>query len=319
MVGMKNSATVVTEFNTFSGKEPFSLSIGAFDGVHLGHQQIIKRAIDLAKNENLKSGVLTFEPHPQEVLIENPPKRLNDISLKTEYIKEMNPDYLMYMRFDKKLSMVSAEDFIKLLLTKINLKYVVVGENFKFGNKATGTTDALTKLGLKFGFTVEVVPLLNIADWQVSSTLIRELLSRGNIEDPSLLLGRHPLIRGDVVHGTGRGKKLGFPTINIFPFNPGAVPADGVYGGIVTIKDGEKYKAAISIGKNPTFADSKAVAIEAFIIDFNDRQLYGQTVDIEIHFFVRGQLKFWKPEYLAVQIMKDVKRISEADFLFALF
>lgn len=316
---MKNSATIVTNFNSFSSNEPFILSIGAFDGVHLGHQQIIKGAVDLAQKENFKSGVLTFEPHPQEVLLKNPPKRINDVSLKTKYIKEMNPDYLIYIKFDKNLSMVSAEEFIKLLLSKINLKHGVVGENFKFGHKASGSITSLIELGSKYGFGVTVLPLLNIADWQVSSTLIRKLLSDGDIENPSLLLGRRPVIRGKVIHGTGRGKKLGFPTINISPFNPGSVPADGVYGGIVVISDSEKYKAAVSIGSNPTFADGKDRAVEAFIIDYNGEQLYGQVVDLEIHFFIRGQIKFWKPEYLAVQIAKDVRSVNDADFLYALF
>lgn len=302
--------TLVKNFEGIKKGIPLSICIGVFDGVHLGHKEIVNNAIEIGRSDDIKTGVLTFEPYPEEVLTEKPPKRLTDLSLKASFIEELSPDYLIYMRFDADLSKKEPEDFIQFILNKINLRHVVVGANFRFGHKASGNTSDLKELGIKYGFTVDIVDLLNVDGLSVSSTLIRKMLAGKQVEKASKLLGRPPVIRGDIGYGSGEGREFGFPTINIFPFNPGSVPANGVYSGSAFVA-GQVFKAAISIGNKPTFNGANQV-IEAHLLDYEGGGLYGKLVDLEIESFVRDQIKFGSKEELVSQIAKDIQGIRDS-------
>lgn len=303
--------TLVKNFEDITEGTPLSIAIGVFDGVHLGHKEIIKQAIEIGRAENIKTAVLTFEPYPEEVLLNDPPKRLTDLGLKASLIREMGPDYLIYMRFDKDVAKIEPEDFIISMSEHINLRHVVVGANFRFGHKASGNTDDLEAFGKKYGFTVDIIPLFKKNGLTVSSTVIREMLANRQIEEAAELLGNAPVIRGDIVHGSGQGKELGFPTVNIFPFNPGAVPEDGVYAGRAYVGD-NAYKAAISIGNKPTFGGSEKV-VEAHLLGHEGTDLYGEIIDLELLRYIRGQQRFESKEALVDQIADDVAAIREMD------
>lgn len=300
--------TLIRNFQDISKGTPLSISIGVFDGVHLGHREIIKKAIEIGRAENIKTAVLTFEPYPEEVLLDDPPRRLSDLSLKASFIQDLGPDFLIYMRFDLEVAKIEPEDFIVAISEHINLRHVVVGANFRFGHKASGHTDDLQAFGEKYGFTVDIVPLFKKDDLTVSSTAIREMLADRQIEEAAKLLGRYPMIRGDIVYGSGKGKELGFPTVNIFPFNPGSVPGDGVYAGRAYI-GGQIYKAAISVGNKPTFGGTETV-VEAHLIGHDGSDLYGGIIDLEILGYIRGQQRFESKDALAGQIANDVETIK---------
>lgn len=291
------------------------MCIGVFDGVHVGHREIISRAVGLAAQAGSQSVVLTFEPHPEEVFSDREVLRLSNADIKAQLIKKARPDFLVRLKFDADMASLEPEQFVDLLTENMDIQTIVIGANFHFGRKASGNTGTLDNLGKKYGFAVEVVPLLEVDGLPVSSTRIKETLAKGDIELAERLLGRKPFVSGRVIKGSGRGKKLGFPTINIEPENPASVPMDGVYGGYIRVngdrlsEDSRGIPCAISIGNQPTFSGKKR-SMEAHIIDF-DEDIYGDDVIIDFDYFLRNQKKFSSVDELVSQIQHDIHQITQ--------
>lgn len=280
--------------------------IGVFDGVHKGHQALIGRGRDLADELGCAVVVITFNPHPGRVLRpEGAPPELGSLTDRIAWIKEAGADEVIVMPFTPALAATTPEEFVRLALrTQTHARAVVVGDNFSFGAGATGNVDTLRELGARMGFTAESLMVTEGAE-NISSTRIRALLrDEGDVAGAARLLGRPYLIRGIVVHGDARGRDLGYPTANLAWSADLVVPADGVYAGWLLAR-GERLPAAISVGTNPQF-DGQEHRIEAYVIDRDDLDLYGQRVGIEFGHWLRGQETYPSTEEFVVQMGHDV-------------
>jgi riboflavin kinase/FMN adenylyltransferase len=286
------------------------VTIGVFDGVHRGHQQIIGRAVEKARELGLPAVVLTFDPHPSEVVRPGThPPVLTSQRYKAELLEGLGVDVMCVLPFTQEFSRLGPDEFVHAVLVEhLHATAVVVGENFRYGRKAAGDVAALTAAGRRFGFTVEGVPLQGSADTTWSSTYVRSLVDAGDVEGAAAALGREHRIEGVVVRGDQRGREIGYPTANLQPLPWTAVPADGVYAGRV-IRAGEQLPAAISIGTNPTFAGRER-RVEAFVLDFSG-DLYGEQVGLSFTARLRATLHFDDAAELVAQMDRDVERTRE--------
>ncbi|WP_031467340.1 bifunctional riboflavin kinase/FAD synthetase [Sciscionella sediminilitoris] len=293
------------------------LTIGVFDGVHLGHQSLLRRARELAAERGLPSVVLTFDPHPSEVVRPGShPAQLTTLRRKAELVEQLGIDVFCVLPFTPELQHLSPEVFVhELLVDKLHAAAVVVGANFTFGHKATGTVDTLRELGGKFGFSVEAAELLasrpnGDAGVTFSSTYIRSCIDAGDIAAAAAALGRPHRLDGIVVRGDGRGRELGFPTANFSLPRFAAVPADGIYAcWFGRAGSTERERAAVSVGTNPTFS-GKERRVEAFLLDGNE-DLYGQRVHLDFVARVRDMERFDSPEALIETMHEDTRRTAE--------
>jgi riboflavin kinase/FMN adenylyltransferase len=291
---------------------PRAVAIGSFDGVHTGHQKVIGSAVAAGARLGIRSAVVTFHPHPFEVLRpELAPPELSSLARKAALVEELGPDELVVIRFDTAFSQISADDFADHVLREaLGARHVSVGENFRYGHGARGTTETLRAEGGRLGFDVEVVPLFQSGGEPVSSSRIRGLLAAGAVEEAAALLGRPPWLEGAVVRGDGRGRGLGFPTANLSPLPRTPLPATGIYAGSAHLP-GSDHAAAISIGYNPTFTDSRdAVRIEAYLLDF-DRDIYGSPIRLHLTHRLRDELRFESVDALVEQLRRDVERVRQ--------
>ncbi|MFD4528905.1 bifunctional riboflavin kinase/FAD synthetase [Streptomyces sp. NPDC058470] len=291
------------------------VTIGSYDGVHRGHQLIIRHAVDHARDLGVPSVVVTFDPHPSEVVRPGShPPLLAPHHRRAELMAELGVDALLILPFTKEFSKLSPADFVaKVLVDKLHAKAVVEGPNFRFGHKAAGNVDFLREQGATYDFEVEVVDLCVTGDAgggePFSSTLTRRLVAEGDVEGAREILGRPHRVEGIVVRGAQRGRELGFPTANVETLPHTAIPADGVYAGWLHVA-GEAMPAAISVGTNPQF-DGTERTVEAYAIDRVGLDLYGLHVAVDFLAFVRGQARFDSIESLLVAIRDDVKRSLE--------
>jgi riboflavin kinase/FMN adenylyltransferase len=297
------------------------LTIGNFDGVHLGHQEIISTARNLADQRNSELVLMTFEPHPVAILNpEKAPGVLTPMILKKYLLNQFGVDCLVILESSYRILNLSPEAFIDEFLKSCKPAIVVEGEDFNFGYGRSGNIQILEELGEKFGFEVVVVPgkQINFADEQdarVSSTLIRHLLHKGKVADAAQALGRYYRLSGRTTPGKGKGRQLGFPTANIEPVNR-IIPAEGVYAGYVEITDTEeqlcqskeKIPAAFSIGRAKTFISEHPLLVEAHILEQEIEDLYGKYLAMDFVRFIRHQQKFDSPEQLSAQIAKDCQK-----------
>mgnify|MGYP000025785116 CR=1 FL=1 len=294
------------------GWGPSAVTIGKFDGVHLGHVEILRQLNDIASRRGLVSTVITFDRHPASLLA--PEQRPADI-LSTEdrlaLIDHQNIDASLVLAFDSELAALSPRDFVSvILLGKLNAQAVLVGHDFRFGDHASGDVSTLQALGAELGFDVVLIDDVAPADGvRISSSRIRELMASGDVAAAGELLGRLPRVNGEVVHGEKRGRELGFPTANLSQDATGLVPSDGVYAGWFI--DGEhRYPAAISVGTNPTFQGANKRTVEAFLLDQN-LDLYGHNVTIEFASHIRGMVAYTGVEPLIEQMHDDVRDTRE--------
>jgi len=282
------------------------VTIGVFDGVHLGHKHLISQLVGKAEQENLLSVVVTFRRHPQEVL--HPDTRLpflTSLAEREKLLKNEGVDIIIPLTFTAETSRLSARDFIGLLRKHLGMRGMVIGPDFALGKKREGNADALGKLGREMGFSVTVVPPVMIDGEIVSSTAIRKALSDGDVHRVRRLVGRGFSLRGPVVAGAGRGVALGFPTANL-DFGPEqALPADGVYASWVSIK-GKIFPAITNIGTNPTFGDKRR-AVEVYVVDYRG-DLYGSEIQVEFVERLREEKRFDNAEELKKQMAEDVKK-----------
>jgi len=285
------------------------LSIGNFDGVHLGHRHILSTARDIANaGGGVAQAVITFEPHPLTVLRPKlVPPRLTPPEFKQELLREAGVEFLCILPPEPEVLGLSAEKFWEILRDEIRAAWLVEGSTFRFGKGAAGSVDKLkiwtagTQTQLRVVDSVQVA-LLNLQVIPVSSSAIRFLLDTGRVRDAAIALGRPHRLIGTVVKGFERGRKLGFPTANLKCENL-QVPADGVYAGRCAI-DGRTYPAAVSIGSLPTFTEN-VYQIEAHLIDFNG-DLYGKSIGVELLDWLREQIKFSGIEALKSQLHRDI-------------
>ena len=285
---------------------PSVVGIGFFDGVHRGHQSIIRRAVRFAEESGTRSVVVTFDRHPMEVV--NPgsqPKLLMTLARRARVLGEQGVDLVVVLPFDDDLRHASAEDFVDhVLCGPLQAQRVVVGANFRFGHKAAGDVAVLADLGPSRGFASEGVTLLELDGTVISSTEIRAAVDRGDVERATRMLGRPHVVDGVVVRGDQRGAELGYPTANLQVDPRIAVPAPGIYAGVAALPGDRQAAAAISVGTNPTFGGAE-LRIEAFLLDF-DEDVYGVRCALDFRHRLRGQERYENIADLAAQIGRDV-------------
>jgi riboflavin kinase/FMN adenylyltransferase len=283
------------------------VTIGAYDGVHLGHRALIDRVKAMAADLGCHSAVVTFDRHPATVVRpESAPKLLTDLDQKLELLAETGVDYTVVVHFDQARSQESAEDFVReALVGCLAARAVVVGHDFHFGHGRRGNVPMLQAMGAELGFDVLGIMLVG-DDEPISSTRIRGLLSEGDVKEAAALLGRPHEVRGTVEQGDGRARDLGFPTANISVPAEVQLPAEGIYAGWYVHPDGARHLAAISLGRRPTFYDSTdAPLLEAHLLDFAG-DLYRQRARLQFGARLRGELKFDRVEDLVAQMDDDV-------------
>jgi riboflavin kinase/FMN adenylyltransferase len=283
------------------------VTIGVFDGVHRGHQEIIGHTVRLARDLGLASVVVTFDPHPAEVVRPGShPAVLTEANRKADLIEEIGVEVLCVIPFTVDFSHLSAETFVHdVLVEHLHASVVVVGENFRFGHKAAGDVALLERLGRRFGFTVEGAPLVASAPATVvSSTYIRSCVDAGDVAEAARALGRPHRLEGVVVRGDSRGRELGFPTANLQTAPHAAVPADGVYAARLVRRGAPAAEAAVSIGTNPTFAGRER-RVEAYVLDF-DGDLYGERLALDFVVRLREQRRYDGVDPLVEQIRRDI-------------
>ncbi|MCW3813433.1 bifunctional riboflavin kinase/FAD synthetase [Micromonospora sp. DR5-3] len=288
------------------------VTIGVFDGVHKGHQATIGHAVARAREMGVRSVVLTFDPHPAEVVRPGShPAVLTEPARKAELIEALGADVLCVVPFTPEFSRLPAEAFVHdILVEHLHAALVVVGDNFRFGHRAAGDVALLERLGRTFGFGVESGPLVAEAGTVFSSTYIRSCIDAGDVAAAAAALGRPHRVEGVVVRGDQRGRELGFPTANLLTHRYAAVPADGVYAARLVRRGGEPLAAAVSIGTNPTFSGRER-RVEAYVLDFTG-DLYGERLALDFVAHLREQRTYDAIEPLIAQIGEDVERTRRA-------
>jgi len=280
------------------------LTLGNFDGVHLGHQRIFEDLREEARRIDGEAVVFTFDPHPLQILDpQKCPPAITPFKQKLMLLEKLGIDVVIVAAFDLDLANLTPEAFVKgVLVDKIGAKKILVGYNYFFGKNRRGNVEMLKRLGQKYGFEVKVVDAMAVNDIPVSSSKIREFIQSGKMPEAAQLLGRNYLLIGKVIWGADRGKKLGFPTANLEVLN-GLYPKTGVYAVEVIMGD-KTYPGVADVGYNPTFGENP-LSVEVHILDFA-RDIYGEEIQLIFHERIRDERAFENPESLAQQIRKDI-------------
>jgi len=299
-----------------SGFGPSAVAIGKFDGVHAGHRRVIERLRAVAAERALVATAVTFDRHPLSLIRpQDCPEALLSNSQKVDRLAETGLDATLMVAFDRPFSEQTPEQFVeRILVGALGARVVMVGADFRFGARGSGTVETLTELGARHGFEVQriedVLTPLDPASGgtrRASSTWVRELLAAGDVVEAGLVLGHEPTIRSIVVRGAQRGRAMGYPTANLSPAIEGFIPRDGVYAAWLTV-DGARYGAAVSIGNNPTFEGVPEKQVEAHVLD-EDLDLYGSTVELSFVRYIRPMTKFDGMASLVTQMNRDEEQI----------
>jgi riboflavin kinase/FMN adenylyltransferase len=291
---------------------PSVITIGVFDGVHLGHQRIVSRAAAAAREDGLPLVVVTFDPHPAEVVRPGShPALLCSLRRRAQLLGELGADAVCVLEFTPEFSRLGPAEFVRAVLAdRLHVRHVVVGENFRFGHRAAGDLALLAELGEKYDFRAEGIPLLAEDGVTMSSSAIRDRVAAGDVAAAARGLGRPHRVEGVVVRGEQRGRALGFPTANLETAAHTAIPGDGVYAGWLARlgadgEEAERWPAAISVGTNPTF-DGRDRVVEAYALDRDDLDLYGVHAAVDFAARLRGMARFDTVEALIAQMRHDV-------------
>jgi riboflavin kinase/FMN adenylyltransferase len=283
------------------------LTVGVFDGVHRGHQQIIKKLTTGAHASEAPAVVLTFDPHPATVLSGHELRCLTLPDERADLLGQLGVEVVITERFTRELSAVSAYDFMSRLTRQLGLRYLMIGYDFALGKGREGNATRLAEIGSELGYTLEVIPAVSDESGVISSTEIRKLVEVGNVQEANRLLGRPYSLHGPVIHGDGRGKTIQVPTANIAYSHEKMIPAKGIYACWAYL-GAEKYQAAINIGTNPTFTpDKQTPNVEVHLLDYHGGDIYGEDLRLEFVSRLRAELKFDSVDVLLEQIWKDVE------------
>lgn len=282
------------------------LTIGNFDGLHLGHRQVIERLAEHGRRLQLPVVVVVFEPQPLEYfLTDHAPSRLTRLREKTIQFATLPVDRLLVLPFNKTLADYHAEDFIRdVLIDRLKVKHLVIGDDFHFGKARRGNFALLQSKGKEYGFSVEATHSFELDSLRISSTLIRDALGEGDLALAQKMLGRDYSVCGRVAHGDKRGREIGFPTANIRMFRKNT-PLVGVYAVTMTGIDGQRFSGVANVGTRPTFDGGSKVILETHLFDFN-RDIYGRYVEVHFKRKLRDELRFESLETLKAQIRLDV-------------
>jgi len=295
----------ITDITTFTTQQPTVLTIGTFDGVHLGHQKIVERVVTTARQEGLLATVFTFFPHPRMVVQHDKGlKLIHTLEEKKQLLQQLGVDLLVVQPFNEAFAQLTAEEFVSTILVEhLNVKKVIIGYDHRFGRNRTANIDDMRLFGKKYGFAVEEISVQEVDEVSVSSTKIREALNKGDVTTAEHYLGTPYSLTGRVVHGLKLGRTLGYPTANIQVTEEyKLIPKDGVYA-VYSYIDGRKVYGMMSIGKNPTI-EGKGASIEVYFFDFND-DLYDQKLTIEFVQYLREEQKFATMDLLKKQLQDD--------------
>lgn len=292
---------------------PLALSIGMFDGVHLGHQSIIHRLNTIAQIKNLESAILTFWPHPRKVFNPNDDlKLLNTIDEKKYLLQKNGLQHLFLKEFDEDFRNLTGEEFVRqILVEQLKVKHLIVGYDHTFGKNRSGDFSLLKKMGPELGFEVEQVEAVNYKDLNISSTQIRNALVKGDILSANKMLGYHYSVSGEVIHGQKIGRTIGYPTANIQVDPMKLLPKNGAYIVDVFVKE-QHFKGMLSIGTNPT-VEGKLKTVEVYILDFKD-DLYGKEISVNFRDFLHDEIKFESLEQLIIRLDEDKELTSNFNF-----
>ena len=286
------------------------LTIGVFDGVHRGHQQIIKRLTEGAHAQGMPAVVLTFDPHPAMTFGRGEIKLLTLPDERAELLGEMSVDVVVTHPFDKDVANITAFDFMKQIKDRLGLKHLVLGYDSALGKNREGNATRLTEIGLELGYAVETVAALSDESGVISSTEIRKLISKGNVAEAARLVGHSYRLQGIVIHGDHRGRGLGFPTANLEHAEQKLIPANGIYASWAQLGE-ERFMAAVSVGVRPTVKENQqAPNVEAYLLDF-DRDIYGEIIELEFVARLRDEMKFPSLAALVEQIRDDVEKTKD--------
>ncbi len=300
------SVQVEEELTKFSSEKETVLTIGVFDGVHMGHKHLISKLLEAAYAKLCLPVVITFQQHPEDLLTSAPKLPfLTDIETRTILIRNEGIDIVIPLTFSKELANLGARRFIGLLQKHLKMRGMVIGSDFALGKGREGDTETLRELGRELNFDVTVVPPLTIGGEVVSSTAIRKALADGDMEKYRRFTGRPFNLHGKVVTGAGRGEGLGFPTANLDVNMGQAVPPDGVYAGLAHI-NGKTFQSMTNVGICPTFDDNQRT-IEAYLVDYSG-DLYGRELTVDFIAKLRDEKKFDNEDDLKAQIAEDIKR-----------
>lgn len=308
----------VTDYHTgeeivFS-QEPSAVTVGSYDGVHAGHRRIIRQMVETASAHGLRSVVVTFEPHPRQIVNRDPSGRLKLLTLlreKAVLIENLGVEWLFVVKFDSTFAAQSSESFIqRVLLDRIGAKNIVIGYDHGFGRNRKGSVDTLCRMAGQNRFDVKVIDEVRLSSEHFSSTRIRTLLQEGRIKEANLFLGSPYLISGEVVHGAKKGRELGFPTVNIrIGSSDKLLPKFGVYIA-TTVIDGCEFKAMMNIGVRPTVAVDSVPVVEAYILECSG-DLYGKMLTFHLHERLRDEMRFASLDALQEQLKKDKKMVDQ--------
>jgi riboflavin kinase/FMN adenylyltransferase len=307
-----SSVTIWRDFpgaTTTARTDPAAVTVGNFDGVHRGHQHVIKRTRELSRG--LPVIAVTFEPHPLAVVApDHAPKRLATTERRVELLLAAGADEIRILDFTRDMAAWTPQEFVdRVLRDELSAAVVAVGENFRFGHRASGDTTFLRQTGEQAGFSVDALDLDGGSE-PYSSTLVRAHVAAGRMREAADILGRPHEVHGVVRKGDQRGRELGFPTANVPVDEAYAVPPDGVYAGWVVRADGQRLPAAISVGTNPTF-DGVERRVESYVLDRTDLELYGESIRVELVDAIRPMVRYEGIDPLIAQMNDDVVRTRE--------
>jgi len=298
------------ELSRVAPGRPAAVTIGVFDGVHRGHEHLVRRLMDAARRQGLAAVAITFNPHPRSVIRPGTAVTyLSSLEERVEQLQALGLDAVTVLPFTSELAQLSAQDFLAMLVDELQMKCLVVGPDFALGRNRAGTIGVMRQAGEELGFRVEVTELLAEEGEKVGSSSVRQALSEGDVERVGRLLGRPFSLRGPVVRGDQRGRTLGFPTANIAIGLDRALPAYGVYVTRAYLREAA-YESCTNIGIRPTFNVEPRPTVEAFIMDF-DADIYGQELRIELLHRLRGELRFEGAEALVDAMHRDIRDARE--------
>lgn len=304
---------ITENLSQYSSKTPLALSIGIFDGVHIGHQSIIKKLNAIARRKNLESAILTFWPHPRTIF--NPDddlKFLNTIEEKIYLLEKKGVQNLFLKEFDEEFRNLTGEEFVKqVLVEKLNVKHLIIGHDHTFGKNRSGDFSLLQKMSSEYDFEVEQVEAVDFKDKHISSTQIRNALLEGNVKEANEMLGYVYSVSGKVVHGKKIGRTIGYPTANIAADPAKLLPKKGAYIVDVFVKN-KHYKGMLSIGTNPT-VNGNSLSTEVYILDFNG-DIYDEIISVNFRDFLHDEIKFESLEKLIERLDEDKKLTENFDF-----